>query len=71
MFVWPKLIVSDAAAVADFIVDESPNYPCCGAYDDLPGPNSNTYAQWVLHHSHWDVPLPESAIGMDFPVDCP
>lgn len=71
VFVWAELVGPEAVAVADFIVNESPNYPCRGTYDYFPGPNSNTYAQWILRQSQWDVVLPESAIGMDFPVDCP
>ena len=38
-------------------------YPCADQYTMLPGPNSNTYAAWVLEQSGWDVDLPEQSLG--------
>lgn len=39
------------------------SYPCAERYLLLPGPNSNTYAAWVLEQSGWSVTLPEQALG--------
>lgn len=38
-------------------------YPCADRYTLLPGPNSNTYAAWVLEQSGWDVALPRQSLG--------
>jgi hypothetical protein len=38
-------------------------YPFCERYRYWPGPNSNTYAAWVLRQAGIDQPLPRRAIG--------
>ncbi len=58
-----------AESVVEFIYTESPTYPCKDNYVLFPGPNSNSYAQWVLTETGWNVTLPDSAIGKDVP--CP
>lgn len=59
---------TQAESVIDFIENESPGYPCRNTFHLIKGPNCNTYAQWVLEQTQWDVELPEEAIGKDFPV---
>jgi len=61
----------DADPIIDFIESQSPHYPCRFTYTLFPGPNSNSYAQWVLDHTGWDAQLPPTAIGMDYVPDCP
>ncbi len=69
-FVVAELIGPAAEPVVDFITDRSPTYPCRNTYFFL-GPNSNTYAQWVLDNTGWNAELPATAIGKDAAVDCP
>ena len=38
-------------------------YPCADRYTMLPGPNSNTFAAWVLEQSGWAVALPAQSLG--------
>ncbi|MFT5583568.1 MAG: hypothetical protein ACI9VR_001146 [Cognaticolwellia sp.] len=38
-------------------------YPWAGRYAMLAGPNSNTYAAWVLEQSGWAIELPEQSLG--------
>lgn len=59
-----------AEPIIDFIQTQSPHYPCRNTYTLFPGPNSNTYAQWVLDQTGWDAQLPESAIGREMTPDC-
>ena len=68
-FIIAELIGPEARAVIEFIEQQSPFYPCRDAYFLL-GPNSNTYLQWVLDNTGWDVELPPSAIGKDASADC-
>lgn len=70
VFVIAELIGDRARPVVAFIRDASPSYPCRNTYFVL-GPNSNTYPQWVLDNTGWDVTLPATAIGKDAAVDCP
>ena len=71
VFVIAELIGPEAEPVVEFIETQSPNYPCCDYYLFYPGPNSNTYAQWVLDNAGWAVTLPPTAIGKAVPPDCP
>lgn len=57
------LIGPEAEPIIRFIQEESPGYPERGRYRSFPGPNSNSYTQWVLDHTGWDVTLPPRAIG--------
>jgi len=70
VFVVAELIGPAAEPVVDFITDRSPTYPCRNTYFFL-GPNSNTYAQWVLDNTGWTAELPATAIGKDAAVNCP
>lgn len=58
-----------AEPVIDFIETESPRYSCHETYFLL-GPNSNTYAQWVLDQTGWEVTLPPTSIGKDASPVC-
>jgi hypothetical protein len=62
-----ELTGPDARPVIDFLENRLEEYP----YKDtfyLWGPNCNTFAQWVLNQTGWNVVLPESALGKDFLV---
>jgi hypothetical protein len=55
----------DAAALIK-IIDSAPDeYPFNNRYGYWPGPNSNTFAQWVVRDQ---IRLGIRAIGRDFPV---
>jgi|CXWL01.1.fsa_nt_gi hypothetical protein len=62
VFVVAELRGDDAEKIIQFIESQSPSYPCRNSYSFL-GPNSNTYAQWVLNETGWRVALPPGAIG--------
>lgn len=68
-FIIGELIGFDAEAVVSFIEQQSPVYPCRESYFFL-GPNSNTYPQWVLDNTGWNISLPARAIGKDWRGDC-
>ena len=70
IFILADLVGEEARAVVEFINQESPRYPCRNLYLYYPGPNCNTYAQWVLDQTGWDVELPFTALGKDTPVLC-
>lgn len=70
-YVIAELIGAEAESVVAFIESQSPDYPCKDNYVLFPGPNSNSYAQWVIDNTGWDVALPPSAIGKDVPANCP
>ena len=71
VFVIAELIGPEAEPVIEFIETQSPNYPCRDCYLFYPGPNCNTYVQWVLDSTGWAVTLPPTAIGQAVPPDCP
>jgi Protein of unknown function (DUF3750) len=55
-----------AKKIYDFIIDSSQNYPWRDIYG-LFGPNSNTFAQWVLDHfPEFKVSLPWNCVGKGF-----
>jgi hypothetical protein len=60
----------EAEEVITFIEAASPEYPCRNDYAYVPGPNSNTYAQWVLDATGWQVSLPPTAIGAGMVDEC-
>ncbi len=65
---WPGKLLSSiegesARQCSDFIKRSPQMYPYCNTYS-LVGPNSNTYAQWVLNNfPEWQVKLPGNAFG--------
>jgi hypothetical protein len=62
VFVVAELRGPRAEQVAAFIESNSPRYPCRDSYSFL-GPNSNTYAQWVINETGWRVTMPQGAVG--------
>lgn len=70
VFVVAELIGQPAEPVAQFVQSQSPNYPCRFLYVLLPGPNSSSYAQWILDNTYWNAALPPNAIGRHVPADC-
>jgi hypothetical protein len=63
-----ELTGSDAEAVIDVLETQSPQYPYQNMFHLVIGPNCNTYARWILQQAHWDIELPEAAIGRDYPL---
>jgi hypothetical protein len=51
------------AATLKSVLEEAQTYPFCQRYRYWPGPNSNTYAAWVLRRAGIDHPLTRRAIG--------
>jgi len=65
------LISGDSASVArrvfDFVEQQSPSYKHQDFYQTFPGPNSNTYVQWVLDNfPGTNIKLPWNAFGKNF-----
>ncbi len=52
-----------ADSIVAFVESESPQYPLKETYIAFPGPNSNTFTQWVLDNSGWELVLPPCAVG--------
>jgi hypothetical protein len=48
------------------ILRSSESYPYCNLYRYWPGPNSNTFAAWVLRQAGIDFPLARKAIGCKY-----
>jgi len=44
----------------------SPSYPARDVYRAWPGPNSNTFAAWVLRQSGVSAEMPPTAVGKDY-----
>ena len=65
IYVWAELIGDDALSVVEFVHEESPNYPYRDIYMYV-GANCNTYVQWVIDQTGWDVELPPAAYGADY-----
>lgn len=70
-FVIAEVTGSEAEPIVEFIQTASPAYPCKDEYVLFPGPNSNSFAQWILDSTGWDVTLPSRAIGKDIRPNCP
>ena len=56
----------DGAAAIARVLEATHAYPFCQRYHYWPGPNSNTYAAWVLRQAGIDYPFPRRAIGCTF-----
>jgi hypothetical protein len=56
----------DEAARLLSVLNRSPEYPERERYRYWPGPNSNTYAAWVLSEAGIDYSLDPRAVGKDF-----
>lgn len=56
---------AEAAAIAE-VLRNVHAYPFCHRYRYWPGPNSNTYAAWVLRRAGIDYPFPRRALGCRF-----
>ncbi len=55
-----------AKRMAEFIKDSPTQYPYCHKYF-LSGPNSNTYAQWILNNfPEFKVKLPWNSFGKNY-----
>jgi hypothetical protein len=67
-FLIAELTGPEAQSVLDFIQTQSAYYPAKNVFRLLVGPNCNTYSQWVLDHTKWNITLPSIAIGKDAPL---
>jgi hypothetical protein len=65
-YVVAEEIGPEAEKVIQVLEESFKNYPYQDVYHYLPGPNCNTYTQWVLDQAAWDVALPEAALGKDY-----
>lgn len=52
-----------AYQVFDFIEKQGHTYPFCHKYTLLPGPNSNSFVQYIVDQFNLPIRLPWSAIG--------
>lgn len=57
---------ADAARLRETLEKAHEAYPFCHRYRPWPGPNSNTFAAWVLRRASLDFRLPANAIGRNF-----
>jgi hypothetical protein len=48
------------------VLNKGEAYPFCGRYRSWPGPNSNTYAAWILRQAGIDYRLPRRAVGGNY-----
>jgi hypothetical protein len=60
---------AEAAALRAVLERCAAEYPHCHLYHYWPGPNSNTFAAWVLRKAGIDYALPWRAIGATFLSD--
>ncbi len=56
----------EAQKLASVLRSSETGYPHTHRYLPWPGPNSNTFAAWVLRTAGIDLELPWRAIGKDF-----
>ncbi|MCP4755893.1 MAG: DUF3750 domain-containing protein [Proteobacteria bacterium] len=53
-----------AEGMVRFVCDRAEDYPCRDRYFPWPGPNSNTFVQWVLNHFPGQtLRLPRKSLG--------
>ena len=62
--IW-QWVGDEALSIVETIESSPSNYPFIDQYGYWPGPNSNTFAQWVVQDK---FKLGFRAIGRDFPV---
>ncbi len=62
-YVWDG---DDALKIADIIENSIHSYPYKELYRYWPGPNSNTYVQWILKESGFETLLGFRAIGKGY-----
>lgn len=54
---------AEASRIIAVLTKRAALYPCRGRYHYWPGPNSNTFARWVLDEAGLSVRLPASSFG--------
>ncbi len=59
---------ADALRIAEVLRKSETAYPHVHRYLPWPGPNSNTFAAWVLREADIALELPPQAIGKNFRV---
>ncbi len=58
---------AEAKRLIAVLRDRAPRYACADFYRVWPGPNSNSFARWVLDEAEIDQRLPLSSIGANWP----
>lgn len=61
---WSDSKVGDR--LGEIIINSPQTYPHCHRYRYWPGPNSNTYAQWVLSQAEIDFDLGWKGVGRGY-----
>ena len=56
----------EQAAAIRSILEKAQSYPFCHRYRYWPGPNSNTFAAWVLREAGMRHTLPRRAVGRNY-----
>lgn len=56
----------EAASSIRNVLEKAADYPYCWGYRAWPGPNSNTFAAWVLRRAGIEHRLPRQALGSEF-----
>ena len=56
----------EAAKLAEVLKSSEAHYPHVHSYLPWPGPNSNTFAAWVLERAGLEIELPWRAVGKDY-----
>jgi hypothetical protein len=62
-FVIAERIGADAESIVAFVEERRSEYPFKATYVPVPGPNSNTFTQWVFDQTGWGMQLPTCAVG--------
>jgi hypothetical protein len=65
-YVVAEQVGSEAERIIKVLEESFENYPYQSVYHYLPGPNCNTYTQWVLDQAAWNITLPDAALGKDY-----
>lgn len=61
------LWIEEKAIVLAEVIESSPDrYPYCQRYGYWPGPNSNTYVQWVIDQAQIHYPLSRRGLGKQY-----
>ena len=55
-----------AAEIIECVRDKAPRYPYRDDYQGWPGPNSNTFVDWLVRACDIDAELPSPNIGRDY-----
>ena len=57
---------TEASAIIDCVREAAPRYPHRNKYRAFPGPNSNTFVDWMIRECGIGADLPSTSIGRDY-----